>query len=355
MRSPAPRRSAGRATCVDLAARRSRRPCRARSSTKVSGSCWCRSAGERQPSPSRRLGYVSPYLRTKPRASRRRRPCRSRRAPCRPGAGDLAAPSPAAAPRPRTAGTTRPRSSGRPPCRAAAASVRVPGAPRRGSATSAPGRRRTLPGADRGVQRGVVLAGDHAVDQQPHQGCPQHGDDDRDGGALHAPSRVAAHRPRAMLPVPAAVAQLVEHQLPKLRVASSNLVRRSRRKPRQSGAFAVAGHLHSLSVPHADSSDEPVGEVSGREREVEGAAAAGRGLGPDPPAVALDDPTAGGEADPAALVLAAAAGEHLEDRAVVGQADAVVAHRERPACVPSRSPTPRPAAAPRRGTSGRWR
>src|SRR3954451_9214316 len=39
------------------------------------------------------------------------------------------------------------------------------------------------------------------------------------------------------------------------------------------------------------------------------------------------------EADPAALVLAAAALEHLENGALLGQADPVVAHREGPAGV----------------------
>src|SRR5436190_5045975 len=73
--------------------------------------------------------------------------------------------------------------------------------------------------------------------------------------------------------------------------------------------------------------------VSHREGEEKGAAASGRRLRPDAPAVGLDDPPAGGEADPAALVLAAAALEHLEDGAVLGQADAVVAHREGPAGV----------------------
>src|SRR3954465_14261979 len=47
--------------------------------------------------------------------------------------------------------------------------------------------------------------------------------------------------------------------------------------------------------------------------------------------MALDDPPAGREADAAALVVAAAAREHLEDRAVAGQADPVVADGERPA------------------------
>src|SRR3954453_5476993 len=47
--------------------------------------------------------------------------------------------------------------------------------------------------------------------------------------------------------------------------------------------------------------------------------------------MALDDPPARRQADAAALVIAAAAREHLEDRAVSGQADAVVADGERPA------------------------
>src|SRR3954454_6069646 len=75
------------------------------------------------------------------------------------------------------------------------------------------------------------------------------------------------------------------------------------------------------------------GAVSGRQREVKGAAASRRGLRPDAPAVGLDDPPAGREADAAALVLAAAAREHLEDRAFLGQADPVVAYREVPARV----------------------
>src|SRR3954468_14635698 len=70
-----------------------------------------------------------------------------------------------------------------------------------------------------------------------------------------------------------------------------------------------------------------------RDREGKGAAAARRGLGPDAPAMALDDPPARRQADAAALVIAAAASEHLEDRAVRRQADAVVADGERPAGV----------------------
>src|SRR3954468_22397902 len=73
------------------------------------------------------------------------------------------------------------------------------------------------------------------------------------------------------------------------------------------------------------------GPVSRRQREVKGAAASRRGLRPDAPALGLDDPPAGREADPAAVVLAAAAREHLEDRAVLGQSDPVVAYREVPA------------------------
>src|SRR4051812_34532763 len=64
------------------------------------------------------------------------------------------------------------------------------------------------------------------------------------------------------------------------------------------------------------------------DREREGAAAAGRRLCPDPSAVALDDAPARRQADAAALVVAAAAREHLEDRALLREADAVVAHRE---------------------------
>src|SRR5436190_18935262 len=71
--------------------------------------------------------------------------------------------------------------------------------------------------------------------------------------------------------------------------------------------------------------------VSHREGEEKGAAASGRRLRPDAPAVGLDDPSARGEADPAALVLAAATLEHLKDRAVLGQSDPIVAHREGPA------------------------
>src|SRR3954469_6125055 len=70
-----------------------------------------------------------------------------------------------------------------------------------------------------------------------------------------------------------------------------------------------------------------------REGEEKGAAASGSRLRPNAPTVSLDDPPTGGEADPAALVLAAAALEHLEDGAVLGQADPVVAHREGPAGV----------------------
>src|SRR4051794_13394831 len=73
--------------------------------------------------------------------------------------------------------------------------------------------------------------------------------------------------------------------------------------------------------------------VSNREGEEKGAAASGSRLRPNAPTVSLDDPPAGGEADPAALVLAAAALEHLKDGAVLGQADPVVAHREGPAGV----------------------
>src|SRR3954447_2462763 len=68
-----------------------------------------------------------------------------------------------------------------------------------------------------------------------------------------------------------------------------------------------------------------------RKREGEHASTTGGGLGPDPSSVTLDDPAAGGEADPAAVVRAPAALEHLEDLGVLGQADAVVADREGPA------------------------
>src|SRR3954469_8670370 len=69
---------------------------------------------------------------------------------------------------------------------------------------------------------------------------------------------------------------------------------------------------------------------AGRNREAEDASTTGGGLGPDPPSVTLDDSAAGGEADPAALLHATTALEHLEDLGALRQTDAVVAYREGP-------------------------
>src|SRR5438270_13763055 len=76
--------------------------------------------------------------------------------------------------------------------------------------------------------------------------------------------------------------------------------------------------------------------VSVRQREAERAATAGHRVGPDAAAVGFDDPATRREADAAALVIADAAGEHLEDVLGLGQPDAVVAYRERPARVGAR-------------------
>ena len=67
-------------------------------------------------------------------------------------------------------------------------------------------------------------------------------------------------------------------------------------------------------------------------REVERAAAALRGLDPDPPAVRLDDPPAHCEADAASLHAPLEAGEHREDtpRVLAVDPDAVVLHGHDP-------------------------
>ena len=132
---------------------------------------------------------------------RRRRPCRSRRARCRPSRQALAGPARAAAPPPRTARTTRPRSSARRPCRAVRPASRCPERPARAARRRRPGAAGRCPDRTAASNEVSSSTGHHAVDQQPHQGGSQDGDDDRDGGALHAPSRVAADRPRAMLRV----------------------------------------------------------------------------------------------------------------------------------------------------------
>src|SRR5947207_404825 len=84
------------------------------------------------------------------------------------------------------------------------------------------------------------------------------------------------------------------------------------------------------------STSTDTGRVSVRQREAERAAAAGHRVGPDAAAVGFDDPATRREADSAALVVADAAGEHLEDVRGLGQPDAVVAYRERPARVGAR-------------------
>src|SRR3954469_14281504 len=79
------------------------------------------------------------------------------------------------------------------------------------------------------------------------------------------------------------------------------------------------------------STSTDTGRFSVRQREAERAATAGHRVGPDAAAVGFDDPATRREADAAALVTADAPGEHLEDVLGLGQPDAVVAHRERPA------------------------
>src|SRR3954465_2464402 len=85
------------------------------------------------------------------------------------------------------------------------------------------------------------------------------------------------------------------------------------------------------------STSTDTGRVSVRQREAERAATAGHRVGPDAAAVGFDDRATRRQADAAARVIADAAGEHLEDVLGLGQPDAVVAYRERPARVGVRS------------------
>src|SRR4051794_23561098 len=78
-------------------------------------------------------------------------------------------------------------------------------------------------------------------------------------------------------------------------------------------------------------SARPPSAAGRRQRERERAAPARGPLGPDASAVSFDDPAAGRKPDAAALTGTCPALEHLEDRAFLGHADAVVAHGEDPA------------------------
>ena len=162
------------------------------------------------------------------RARRRRRPCRSRRAPCRrlPASLRCARSSTGASfshgphhEAQKFSTTTLPRSS---------ASERRPGAVERRQRHPRAGRRRPLPACAPRSPARCRRAAPPRRRPAARRGRPPAR---RRRWGRRSASRSARVIGGYACATQAAVAQLVEHQLPKLRVASSSLVRRSRRQP----------------------------------------------------------------------------------------------------------------------------
>ena len=214
-------RRSGRAT--------SRRRCRCGRARTSRAACSCRTRREVAACRRAGLGYVSLVLAHELARRVRRRPCRSRRGPCRRrGAQALLRLL-----EQRRLGLARPAPRGPEVQYDDLAAQRGERPAARGAQLRAATRRRPAPAAacpraPRSPTRCRPCGPPRHRPRAPPGRLPTR----RRQSGRQSASRSAKGSARAMLRAAAAVAQLVEHQLPKLRVASSNLVRRSHRKPR---------------------------------------------------------------------------------------------------------------------------